>query len=93
MCDSQSLSHTKWECKQHIVWLPKYRKKALLVELRKYLGEILRELARQKECGALEGHLMPDHAHIMLSMPPDYPVSQAAGFIKGRSAIQIARNF
>jgi putative transposase len=93
MCDSQSLSHTKWECKYHIVWIPKYRKKALFVELRKYLGEILRELAKQKECEVLEGHLMPDHVHIMLSMPPKYSVSQVVGFIKGKSAIQIARNF
>ena len=76
MYDSQSLSHTKWECKYHIVWIPKYRKKALFVELRKYLGEILRELAKQKECEVLEGHLMPDHVHIMLSIPPKYSVSQ-----------------
>ncbi|CAK8717637.1 IS200/IS605 family transposase [Candidatus Electronema aureum] len=93
MYDSQSLSHTKWECKYHIVWIPKYRKKALFVELRKYFGEILRELAKQKECEVLEGHLMPDHVHIMLSIPPKYSVSQVVGFIKGKSAIQIARNF
>jgi putative transposase len=93
MYDSQSLSHTKWECKYHIVWIPKYRKKALFFELRKYLGEILRELAKQKECEVLEGHLMPDHVHIMLSIPPKYSVSQVVGFIKGKSAIQIARNF
>lgn len=93
MYDSQSLSHTKWECKYHIVWIPKYRKKALFVELRKYLGEILRELAKQKECEVLEGHLMPDHVHIMLSIPPKYSVSQVVGFIKGKSAIHIARNF
>jgi len=93
MYDSQSLSHTKWECKYHIVWIPKCRKKALFFELRKYLGEILRELAKQKECEVLEGHLMPDHVHIMLSIPPKYSVSQVVGFIKGKSAIQIARNF
>ncbi len=93
MYDSQSLSHTKWECKYHIVWMPKYRKKALFVELRNCLGEILRELAKQKECEVLEGHLMPDHVHIMLSIPPKYSVSQVVGFIKGKSAIQIARNF
>jgi len=93
MYDSQSLSHTKWECKYHIVWIPKYRKKAIFVELRKYLGEILRELAKQKECEVLEGHLMPDHVHIMLSIPPKYSVSQVVGFIKGKSAIHIARNF
>ena len=93
MYDSQSLSHTKWECKHHIVWMPKYRKKAIFVELRKYLGKIMRELAKQKECEALDGHLMPDHVHIMLSMPPKYSVSQVVGFIKGKSAIHIARNF
>lgn len=93
MYDSQSLSHTKWECKYHIVWIPKYRKKALFVELRKYLGEILRELAKQKECEVLEGHLMLDHVHVLLSIPPKYSVSQVVGFIKGKSAIQIARNF
>lgn len=93
MYDSQSLSHTKWECKYHIVWIPKYRKKALFVELRKYLGEILRELAKQKEYEVLDGHLMPDHVHIMLSIPPKYSVSQVVGFIKGKSAIHIARNF
>ena len=93
MYDSQSLSHTRWECKYHIVWIPKYRKKAIIVNLRKYLGEILRELAEQKECKVLEGHLMPDHVHIMLSIPPKYSVSQVVGFIKGKSAIQIARNF
>jgi len=95
MCGSQSLSHAKWECKHHIAWPPKCRKKALFVELRKWkcLGEILRELAKQKECEVLEGHLMPDHVHIMLSIPPKYSVSQVVGFINGKSAIQIARNF
>ena len=93
MYDAQSLSHTKWDCKFHVVWIPKYRKKAIFSELRKYLGEILRELAAQKECTVIEGHLMPDHVHILLSIPPKYSVSQVIGFIKGKSAIQIARNF
>ena len=93
MSDSQSLSHTMWECKYHIVWIPKYRKKTIFGELRKHLGEIFRELARQKECKVLEGHLMADHVHILLSIPPKYSVSQVVGFIKGKSAIQIARNF
>ena len=93
MNDEQSLSHTKWECKYHIVWIPKYRKKAIFEDLRKYLGEIFRELAAQKECKVVEGHLMCDYVHMLLSIPPKYSVSQVVGFIKGKSAIQIARNF
>ena len=93
MHDEQSLSHTKWDCKYHVIWIPKYRKKAIIGELRKYLGEIFRELARQKECTVIEGHLMPDHVHIMLAIPPKYSVAQVVGFMKGKSAIQIARNF
>ena len=93
MYDSQSLSHTRWECKYHVVWIPKYRKKAIYGDLRKYLGEILRELAEQKESRVIEGHLMADHVHILLTIPPKYAVSQVVGFIKGKSAIQIARNF
>ena len=93
MYDEQSLSHTKWDCKYHVIWIPKYRKKAIFGELRKYLGEIFRELARQKECTVIEGHLMPDHVHIMLAIPPKYSVAQVVGFMKGKSAIQIARNF
>jgi len=93
MYDSQSLSHTMWECKYHIVWISKYRKKTIFGDLRKHLGEMFRELARQKESKILEGHLMSDHVHILLSIPPKYSVSQVVGFIKGKSAIQIARNF
>ena len=93
MYDEQSLSHTKWDCKYHIICIPKYRKKAIFEDLRKYLGEIFRELASQKECKVVEGHLMPDHVHILLSIPPKYSVSQVVGYIKGKSAIQIARNF
>ena len=93
MYDEQSLSHTKWDCKYHVIWIPKYRKKTIFGDLRKYLGEILWELAKQKECTVIEGHLMPDHVHILLSIPPKYSVAQIVGFIKGKSAIQIARNF
>ena len=82
-----------WECKYHIVWISKYRKKTIFGDLRKHLGEMFRELARQKESKILEGHLMSDHVHILLSIPPKYSVSQVVGFIKGKSAIQIARNF
>ena len=93
MYDNQSLSHTRWECKYHVVWIPKYRKKVLYGSLRKELGEIFRELASQKECKVIEGHLMADHVHMLLSIPPKYAVAQVVGFIKGKSAIQIARNF
>ncbi len=93
MYDEQSLRHTRWECKYHVVWIPKYRKKVIYVSLRKHLGEILRELATQRESKVIEGHLMSDHVHILISIPPKYAVSQVVGFIKGKSAIQIARNF
>ena len=89
----QSLIHTKWDCKYHVIWIPKYRKKSIFGDLRKFLGEIFRELTKQKECTVIEGHLMPDHVHILLSIPPKYSVAQVVGFIKGKSAIQIARNF
>ncbi len=93
MNPAESLKHTKWECKYHVVWIPKYRKKSLYQGLRRYLGELLKDLAAQKECKILEGHLVSDHVHILLSIPPKYLVSQAVGFIKGKSAIAIARNY
>lgn len=91
MSDIESLSHTKWEYKYYVTWVPKYRKKQIYEELRRYLGEVFRDLARRKECEIVEGHLMPDHAHMLLSIPPKYAVSQIIGFIKGKSAIHIAR--
>jgi putative transposase len=93
MDEFQNLSHTVWECKYHIVWIPKCRRKVLYGELRKHLGTILKGLAMQKESNILEGHLMPDHIHILVSIPPKYSVAQVVGFIKGKSAIQIARTF
>jgi len=93
MVDYETLSHTKWECKYHIVFIPKYRRKVLYGELRKHLGGIFRDLAKRKECEIEEGHLMPDHVHMMISIPPKYAVSQVIGFIKGKSAIHIARAF
>ena len=87
----ESLSHTRWECKYHIVFIPKYRKKAIFGQIRTELGEVFHRLARQKECVIEEGHLMPDHVHMMISIPPKYAVSQVIGFIKGKSAIHIAR--
>ena len=91
--DNQSLSHTKWECKYHVTWIPKYRKKQIYVGLRTELGGVLRELAQRKECEILEGHFMADHAHMLISIPPKYAVSQIVGFIKGKSAIHIAREY
>src|SRR5437773_2424281 len=91
MDDFQSLSHTKWECKYHVVFIPKCRRRTLYVELRKHLAEVFRQLALQKECRIEEGHMMSDHVHMMISIPPKYAVSQVIGFIKGKSAIHLAR--
>jgi len=91
--DQGSLSHTKWECKYHIVFIPKLRRKTLYGGLRKYLGEVFRELARQRESKIEEGHLMPDHVHMMISIPPKYSVSQVVGYLKGKSAIHLARTY
>ena len=93
MDDSESLAHTKWEWKHHVVWIPKYRRKALYGELRKYLGPVLRDLAQQREASVEEGHLNLDHVHMLVSIPPKYAVSQVVGFIKGKSAIYIARTY
>ena len=91
MNDDQSLSHTKWECKYHLVWIPKYRRKLLYGKLRSQLGSLFKDLAEQKESQILEGHLQPEHVHILISIPPKYAVSQVVGFVKGKSAIHIAR--
>ena len=93
MKPTQSLSHSKWEYKYHITWIPKYRKKVIYGDLRKHLGDVIRELARQKESLVLEGHLLPDHVHMLVSIPPKYAVAQVIGYIKGKSAIHIARNY
>ena len=93
MREYQSLSHTKWNCKYHIVFIPKRRKKAIFGKLRKHLGQLFHELAKQKGCEIVEGHLMPDHVHMCISIPPKYAVSNVVGFIKGKSAISIARHF
>ncbi len=93
MTNYRSLSHTKWECKYHVVFIPKYRKKAIYGEIRRHLGEALRRLAEQRESRIEEGHLQPDHVHMMISIPPKYSVSQVIGYIKGKSAIHTARTF
>ena len=93
MREVHSLNHTLWECTYHIVFIPKYRKKVLFGQIRKEVGEIFHRLARQKESVIEEGHLRPDHVHMMISIPPKYAVSQVIGFIKGKSAIRVARDF
>jgi putative transposase len=89
----ESLSHTKWECKYHVIFIPKYRRQVLYRQLRRHLGQVFRELARQRECEIEEGHLMVDHVHMLVSIPPKYSVSQVMGYIKGKSAIHIARTW
>ena len=87
----ESLNHTKWDCKYHVVFIPKCRIKTLYGQLRVHLGEVFRALAQQRESRIEEGHLMPDHVHMMISIPPKYAVSQVVGYIKGKSAIHLAR--
>ena len=93
MDNGESLSHTKWECKYHVVFIPKCRRKTLYVELRRYLGEVFRKLAEQKQSRIEEGHLLADHVHMLIAIPPKYAVSQVIGFIKGKSAIHLARAY
>lgn len=93
MKEYQSLSHTKWDCKYHVVFIPKCRKKKLFGVVRRHLGKVFQELARQRESEIVEGHLMPDHVHMCLSIPPKYAVATVVGYIKGKSAIHIARQF
>ena len=89
----EKLNHTTWECKYHVVFIPKYRRKSLFGLIRKDLGSLFHELAKQRECKVEEGHIMPDHVHMLLSIPPKYSVSQVVGYIKGKSAIHVARKF
>ena len=91
MDEYQSLAHTKWDCKYHVVFIPKCRRRTLYVPLRKPLGEVFRQLAGQKESRIEEGHMMIDHVHMMIAIPPKYAVSQVVGYIKGKSAIHLAR--
>ncbi len=91
MDEYASLNHTVWECKYHVVFIPKCRRKTLYGELRNYLGDVFHRLAQQRESRILEGHLMPDHVHMLVQIPPKYAVSQVVGYIKGKSAIHLAR--
>jgi len=89
----ESLSHSKWDCKYHLVFIPKYRKKVLYGEIRQFLGPVFRELARQRECEIIEGHMVQDHVHMLIRIPPKHSVSSVVGYIKGKSAIAVARQF
>lgn len=91
MDEYESLSHSAWECKYHVVFIPKCRRKTLYRELRQHLGEVFRRLAQQKESKVEEWHLMPEHVHMMVSIPPKYAVSPVIGFVKEKSAIHLAR--
>ena len=92
MKDWQSMAHVKWECKYHIVFIPKYRKKKLYGDTRRRIGAIFQEVCRYKGIEILEGHAMPDHVHMCLSFPPKYSISVVVGYIKGKSAIRIHRD-
>jgi len=91
--DIESLSHSRWECKYHVVFVPKYRRKAMYAELRRHLGAVFKQLAEQKESRIEEGHLLADHVHMLIAIPPKYAVAQVIGFLKGKSAIHIARAY
>ena len=91
MHEWQSLSHVRWDCKYHVVIAPKFRRKALYGKLRAKVGEILRELCRQRGVELIEGRAKPDHVHMCLSIPPKYSVAFLIGFLKGKSAIRIHR--
>jgi putative transposase len=93
MKEYQSLSHTRWDCKYHVVFIPKRRKQRIFAALRKQLEEVFHELASHKESKIVEGHLMHDHIHMCISIPPKYAVSNVVGYLKGKSAITIARKF
>ena len=85
----QSLSHSKWDCKYHVVFVPKRRRKAIFGQTRRHLGQIFHGLARQKECQILEGHLMPDHVHMCIAIPPKHPVASVIGFSKGTAPLRL----
>ena len=89
----ESLSHSRWDCKYHIVFIPKYRKKVLYGQVRKYLGPVMRELARQRGSEIVEGHMCNDHVHMLIKIPPKYSVSEVVGYVKGKSAIAVARQY
>jgi len=92
MKDWKSQSHVRWDCKYHVVFISKYRQRAIYGKVRTKVGGIIRDLCRQKGVELLEGHAMPDHIHLLLCIPPKYSVANTVGFIKGKSAIRIHRD-
>ena len=93
MSEFGSLTHSRWDCKYHVVFIPKFRRKQLFGNIRKFLGPLFHQLATQKESKIIEGHLMCDHVHMCISIPPKHSVAQVIGYIKGKSAIAVARQF
>lgn len=93
MREWQSQSHVRWYCRYHVVFVPKYRRRAIFGQLRRQIGGILRDLCVQHDVELVEGHAMPDHVHLLLSVPPKFSVANTVGFVKGKSAIQIHRKF
>jgi|SRR3990167_2995327 len=89
----QSLSHSKWDCKYHVVFVPKYREKVLYGQIRKFLGPLFHDLANHRSCQIIEGHMVQDHVHMLIAIPPKYSVAEVIGYIKGKSAISVARQF
>ena len=89
----ESLSHTKWNCKYHVVFVPKGRKRVLYGKIREFLGPVFRELARQRESEIVEGHMVQDHVHMLIKIPPKHAVAEVIGYVKGKSAIAVARQF
>ena len=92
MTQQHHQNHATWECKYHVVFIPKYRKKTIFGVIKKRLGDVFHELARRRESKIEEGHLMPDHVHMLISIPPKYSVAEVIGFMKGKSSIWIAQN-
>ena len=93
MSEFKSLAHSRWDCKYPLVFIPKGRKKELYGKIREYLKQVFHELARQRSCEIVEGHMAGDHVHMCISIPPKYAVSEVVGYLKGKSAISIARQF
>ena len=89
----ESISHSRWDCKYHVVFIPKCRREELYGKIRKFLGQVFHEMARQKGCKIEEGHMVQDHVHMLIKIPPKYSVAEIVGYIKGKSAIAVARQF
>ena len=91
--DSETLAHTKWNCKYHIVFAPKFRRQIVYGKMKEEIGKILRSLCERKEIEILEAELCPDHIHMLISVPPKYSISQIMGYLKGKSSLMIFDKF